>query len=202
MAHLGLRTIYGQEDLERASQAPGRIVGMYSNFESMNKGGALTSDNFDSGLGAEVEDGDLSLGEAPARPKLITEDPEKQDSGLGREAESDDDIEKDHVAVETRSPVKVFPTRPGPLEKQAPAPRRPRRTIVPGRASTMHYGAPSQPSSLTSNVSSGSGTSYHVRTVPAQAEEEVQRMHLQNQWRRILLQQQLNYLLPNKEGDT
>jgi hypothetical protein len=43
---------------------------------------------------------------------------------------------------------------------------------------------------------------YHGNAVPAQAEEELQRRHLQNQWQRILFQQQLSYLLPNQDGDT
>lgn len=203
---LGLRTIYGQEDLERASLAPDKIVGMCSNFESMKgSGGTLTSDKLDSGLGEEVDDCDLSLGDdPPAPPKLITVDTEKQDSGLGGEEESGDEVETDHVAVETRVPPKVLSSRPI-MENSKPAsrpvPHRPKKTIAPGRASTMRYSAPSQPSSLTTSSASAS-TAYHSNAVPAQAEEELQRLHLQNQWQRFLFQQQLHYLLPNREGDT
>ena len=198
MDQLGLRTIYREEDLQRASQAPGKIVGMYS---SMKETGAL-ADKLDSGLGREMEDCELSLGDTPpVPPKLITADtdPELHDSGVG-----DEMTEKDHVAVETRtSPVVLAEethTQPkaisgrSAVEKPAPVPRRPWKNIAPGRSSTMQYVPPSQPSSTTGM--------YHTNAVPAQAEEELQRQHLQNQWQRILLQQQLSYLLPNQDGDT
>lgn len=184
MERLGLRTIYGQEDLERASQAPGKIGDMCSNFESMK--------GLDSGIGGECS---LSLGEdVPVPPKLIVGgvDTEIQDSGIGVEADSDDEIEPDRAAVETQKLPPVV------VEKQAPMPRRPRKNIVPGRATTMEYSIPSQPSSLTTSTSSA----YPDNFAPAPAEGEIQRLHLQNQWQRILLQQQLQYLLPNIEGDT
>ena len=199
MDQLGHRTIYCEEDLQRASQAPGKIVGMYS---SMKEAGGALADILDSGLGREMEDGELSLGDTPpAPPKLITADtdPELHDSGLGDEVP-----EKDHVAVETRSsPVeiavethtqpKAMSGRPA-VEKPAPVPRRPWKNIAPGRSSTLQYVPPSQPSSAAGM--------YHGNAVPAQAEEELQRLHLQNQWQRILFQQQLSYLLPNQDGDT
>lgn len=186
MERLGLRTTYSQADLERASQAAGKIDGMCSNFESLK--------GLDSGIGGECS---LSLGEdVPVPPKLMTAgvDTEVQDSGIGGEAESEDEPERDRVAreVETAKPAPVV------VEKQVPMPRRPRKTIVPGRATTMEYSIPSQPSSLTSSTSSA----YQSNSLPAPAEGEVHRRHLQNQWQRILLQQQLHYLLPNKEGDT
>lgn len=187
MERLGLRTIYGQEDLERASQAPGKIGDMCSNFESMK--------GLDSGIGGDCS---LSLGEdVPAPPKLIVGgvDTEKQDSGIGVEADSDDEVEPDRAAVETQKLPPVV------VEKQAPMPRRPRKNIVPGRATTMEYSTPSQPSSLTTGTSS-TYTTYQDNSALAPAEGEVQRLHLQNQWQRFLLQQQLQYLLPNIEGDT
>lgn len=188
MERLGLRTTYSQADLERASQAPGKIDGMCSNFESLK--------GLDSGIG-----GDCSLPslgeEPPVPPKLMTArvDTEVQDSGIGGEAElSEDEPERDRAAVEPPKPT------PAPIvvEKQAPMPRRPRKTIVPGRATTMEYSIPSQPSSLTTSTSSG----YRSNSTPAPTEGEAHRLHLQNQWQRILLQQQLHYLLPNREGDT
>ena len=205
MAHLGLRTIYGQEDLKRASQAPGKIVGMY---ESMK--GALV-DNLDSGIGGEMED-ELSLSSSdipPAPPKLITNtDHEMVDSGLGGDV-----VEVDHVAaVETRTTTEFevetadhtqseIPTKSSslPTVTDKPIPRRPRRTILPNPAAKMrYYNSPRQPVQ-TADIAVNRAS---IMSVPAQAESEVQRLHLQNQWQRILFQQQLNYLLPNKEGDT
>ena len=193
MAHLGLRTIYGQEDLKRASRAPGKIVGMY---ESMK------GDNFDSGIGKDVED-EMSMGDdPPAPPKLIT-DTEMADSGLGN-----DEIETDHVAVETRAssdleiessdaPGKSFLSNRDAVVMDKPVPRRPRRTIAPNPGTKLRYNnSPRQP------TSTALGERVGIMTVPAQAESEVQRLHLQNQWQRILFQQQLNYLLPNRDGDT
>ena len=197
---VGLRTIYGQRDLERASQAPGKIVDMY---ESM-KGGP------ESGF-VSLLSGSLGEEAPPAPPKLAVANPEHTDSGLG-----DDVVETDHVALETQTaaleemqepeevaemqepPLKAISARP--LEK--PLPRRPRRTIHPAPGTKMSY---TQPREASGAADSGLGDSSVglVAHVPAvEAEGERQRLQLQNQWQRILFQQQLHYLLPNRDGDT
>ena len=205
MAQFGMRTCYGEKDLERASLASGKIVGMY---ESMTKRGCL-ADNLDSGLGAEVEDSELSLGEGPpTQPKLIG-DTEVQDSGLG------DDVEVDRVAAGARSPreVETVIEAETPLTSlkssgrsavDKPVPRRPWKTIVPGRKTQLQY---SRPTDATGEGDDRSATAGLPRAgaVPEQAASEISRLEairLQNQWRRVLLQQQLNYLLPNRDGDT
>lgn len=193
---LGVRTIFGQGDLERVSQAQGKIVDMYESMKGPDSGfGSLATNS--------------SLGdETPVPPKLlgVMRNPEQTDSGLGEE------VETDHVAVETRTSaaleeVEMASIEPPPqktpvsvaLRIEKPLPRRPRKTIAPGPGTKMRYSSPRQATG-DSAPDSGLGTSL---TVPAQqAQEEVQRLHLQNQWERILFQQRLHYLLPNREGDT
>lgn len=204
MAQFGVRTIYGQKDLERASQASDKIVGMY---ESMSKRG-LVAENLDSGLGPEVETSDPSLEDGPPpKPELIT-DTEVQDSGLGEE------VEVDRVAVGTRTSEAVDATETEQAEAlgshksgrltavmEKPVPRRPWKTIVPGRKTQLNYSRPVD-ASETSERSTGLPL---VGALPEQAASEISRLEairLQNQWQRVLLQQQLNYLLPNQDGDT
>jgi hypothetical protein len=197
-----MRTIFGQGDLERVSQAQGKVMDMY---ESMRTGP-------DSGFGSMATNSSLGE-EVPAPPKLLgaTRNPEQTDSGLG------EDVETDHVAVETRtsaldqvemapSEVSVEPPRKTSgisvaLRAEKPLPRRPRKTISPGLGTNMQYSSPRQATS-DAGADSGLGTLTSVHVPAQQAQEEVQRLHLQNQWERILLQQRLHYLLPNKEGDT
>ena len=189
MSQFGVRTIYAQDELERVSKAPGRIGSLCSSFGPL-KGSTAAADKLDSGLGGDEE---LMGDDPPAPPKLIV-DPEQQDSGLGREPETDseDEVEKDHVAVETRVPATVPSSKRPPFRPvDKPAPRRPRKNITPSRGSNIHYSIPVQPSIASTS-----------RTDPSQAEEEVQRMRLMDQWRLIQFQRQLNYLLPNKDGDT
>lgn len=189
MSQFGVRTIYAQDELERVSKAPGRIVGLCSSFEPL-KGSTAAADKLDSGLGGDEE----LMGDGPPAPPKLIVDPEQQDSGLGRERETDseDEVEKDHVAVETRVPATVPSSKRPPFRPvDKPAPRRPRKNITPSRGSSMHYSIPAQPSIASTS-----------RTDPSQAEEEVQRMRLMDQWRLIQFQRQLNYLLPNKDGDT
>ena len=203
MSQLGVRTIYGQEDLKRASQASGKIVGMYESMKGL-----------DSGLGGEVEDGELeSLGDVPpVPPKLIN--PEQQDSGIGGE-----EVETDRAVVETQTAsaiqqdqaldVEVDQMSSRALQKplvgrsaavvvEKPIPRRPRKTIVPGRSTRLQYSPPRQATEETAAVPGLS----RINAAPEQAVSEVQRLHLQNQWQQILFQQQINYLLPNRDGDT
>lgn len=211
MAQFGVRTIYGQKDLERASMAPGKIVGMY---ESMTKRGLLT-DNLDSGLGAEVDDSDLSLEEGPpAKPKLIG-DTEGDGFTLGQE------VEVDRVEAGTRPPQEVemataeleqvetlnTSLKSGrPAFDNKPVPRRPWKTIVPGRKTQLQ--PISRPTDATGEGDDRSTAAGLPRggAVPEQAASEISRLEairLQNQWQRVLLQQQLNYLLPDdRDGDT
>ena len=199
MSQFGVRSIYNQEELERLSQAPGKLAGMFD-----PKRRAAASEKLDSGF----DEGSLgSMGdEPPPPPKLLGADTEQQDSGLGREAdsESEDELEKDHITVETRAPTAVTGTSVGSSSKglvrggrsgEKPAPRRPRKTIAPSR-NQMTYTTPVQPTApTTSSAHGGPG-------LPSQAQEEVQRMRLQDQWRLFQFQRQLNYLLPNRDGDT
>ena len=117
------------------------------------------------------------------------------------------------MAAETRAPprpIAMAPRVSGPgrtVEKRAP--RRPKKTINPGRSSSLQYVSASQPSSAASTPVSGTAvnrpphdTYRGPRSLPSQAEEEVQRLYLEKQWRLIQLQQQLSYLLPNRDGDT
>ena len=195
MSQFRVRSIYNQEELERLSQAPGKLAGMFD-----PKRRALPSDKLDSGF----DEGSMG-DEPPPPPKLMGADTEQQDSGLGREAdsESEDELEKDHTTVETRTPTAVTGTNIGSSGRglvrgrggEKPAPRRPRKTIAPSR-NQMTYTTPVQPTApTTSSAHGGPG-------LPSQAQEEIQRMRLQDQWRLIQFQRQLNYLLPNKDGDT
>ena len=201
---LGMRTIYGERDLARASQAPGKIADMYESLKAGPESGFVSLLS-----GA-------SLGEEPPlAPKLIAANPEQTDSGLG-----DDVVETDHVPAETAVACEEVAELPeesmapeirDPPRREKPLPRRPRRTIASAPGTKMRYVQPRQASS---GLDSGLGDSSlpsggvaelasHVSAVPAaQAEAEAQRLHLQNQWHRILFQHHLHYLLPNKDGDT
>ena len=200
---LGMRTIFGQGDLERVSQAQGKMMDMYESMKGP-----------DSGFESLATNSSLAE-EAPAPPKLlgVGRNPEQTDSGLGEE------VETDHVAVATRTSAleeveeetnvvaeqsqKTAPISVA-LRAEKPLPRRPRKTIAPGLGTKMQYSTPRQATSDSVEVGAdGGGSSLTSLHVPAeQAQGEVQRLHLQSQWERILLQQRLHYLLPNREGDT
>ena len=202
---------FNKEELESASHAARKMTELGADMGSLRH-------EFDSGFG------DASLGETEAPRSSRLQDPEQQDSGLGLGREQEDsDGEPDRdlathrpaevaaMAAETRAPPRPVAMAPKaasrPAEKRSP--RRPKKTINPGRSSSLQYVSASQPSSAASTPVSGHtisrlphDTYRGPRSLPSQAEEEVQRMYLEKQWRLIQLQQQLSYLLPNRDGDT
>lgn len=193
-------TTYSERELKRASQAPGKIAGIYDSM----KGG------LDSGFDSMPTNSSMEE-DPPLPPKLLGVDrtTEHEDSGLG------DDAEADRVAVDKRSPTlealekednNMSPNATEPLQKPAVSfprphggekhPRKPRKTIAPAAATKMNYTTPQQVTEEQQRPS------YAAHVPPQQEEADVQRLHLQNQWQRILFQQQIHYLLPNRDGDT
>ena len=226
------RTTFNAEELERLSGAQHRLYGMYEvlGTSSINAGSGVNTvlvspqqnrqnhsksyepPYFDSGLGDELpEDG------PPKPPQLIT-DIENQDSGIGPESmdTDDDDIEKDGIKI-CSSPKSVT-TNNAERRTNSKVPRRPKVNFLKTAAPvTTISNSRVRVNTTTTTAKSRSLHTHAVSrehpTVTARRATDAARKNLpkvgntpsttrESPFDIFNFQRNIQYFLPNKDGDT
>ena len=217
-----LRTTYGQEDLERLANAPHKIYGLYERlgqYQPVLSGCETSSPDFmkgqqkpgyveghiDSGFGDDNEMSDepisLPVNGEPIKPKLITEDSENQDSGLGPEnmdtSDDEDPTEKDCAVTVARSPTPPKVTSVAPFRKPRTnhlqkMPSLSRRTNTTTTLSVSTSNTDSRTTSVTASEDRYKLRRNERSSAPWQPED----LDL------LGVRKYLPYFIPNKDGDT
>lgn len=205
-----IRTTYNAEDLHRAVSAPRRLHGLYEQIQSSGKyepvfsNYLLAKDNepkmegqLDSGLGEELRDEEMEDGREPVKPKLIL-DSENHDSGLGRDAESDDDVNKDSVL--SKPP-------PAPQVERPKKPKVNHLTKMVQQHSNLGKRSASEGQLRVHRKPAAVNKSKRSRTPsPPHSAHNMDTISFTNSHQQgaefLELQKWLQYFLPNKDGDT
>ena len=225
------RTTFNAEELERHSGAQNRIFGLYEKLgkyqpslssklsDAAMQAHKRVSDpqlQCDSGLGDELPDEELSENGPPKPPMLIT-DSENLDSGYGPECmdTDDDDVEKDSI-IKARPdpPSKLVTTANTKANIQFKGVRRPKvnhlpKTTVPIAATNSKVtSATVSPKTVHTYSQKTSAVAAQRPNVTAvKQKRNLQRVkNTSRSWETTLdiieFQRNIQYLLPNKDGDT
>ena len=179
-----------------------------------SKHSTVSEPQFDSGLGDELPVDDLENG--PPKPPVLITDSENHDSGYGPESmdTDDDDVERDSVIkVAPPKPVTVANTKRNNLSKGV---RRPKVNHLPKTAAPIAATSSKVTTTTTSSKTvhtythsqtQSSTAAHRPNVIAAKVAKDLQKVKdTSRSWETTLdiieLHRNIQYFLPNKDGDT